>query len=68
MKELEVVTLSLADEEKLEQLPVAIAKTKEDMKAPVHEAIRIHKSIKRSRGLPMRTKKRSMKLTRFTYV
>jgi archaellum component FlaC len=46
-KELEAVTLALAEEEKkLEQLPNVIEKMKEDMKVLVREAIRLYKSIK----------------------
>ncbi|PUZ67176.1 hypothetical protein GQ55_3G412000 [Panicum hallii var. hallii] len=47
MKELEAVTLALAEEEmKLEKLPNAIKKMKVDMKTPIREAIRLHKLIK----------------------
>jgi hypothetical protein len=43
-KELEAVTLALAEEEKkLKQVLNVIKKMKEDMKAPVHEAIHLHK-------------------------
>jgi chromosome segregation ATPase len=46
MKELEAVTLALTEEEKeLEQLPSVITKMKEDMKALVRKAIRLHKLI-----------------------
>jgi hypothetical protein len=46
-KDLEVVTLVLAEEEKrLEQLPNAIEKMKADMKTPICEAISLHKLIK----------------------
>lgn len=47
MKELEAVSLALTEEEKkLDQLPSAIDKMKEDMKAPVRETVRLHKLIK----------------------
>jgi chromosome segregation ATPase len=46
-KELEAVTLVLAEEEKkLEQLPNVIEKMKADMKTPIREAIHLHKLIK----------------------
>ncbi|RLN35806.1 aminotransferase-like protein [Panicum miliaceum] len=47
MKELEAVKVALAEEEnRLEQLPSAIEKMKTDMKAPIREAICLHKLIK----------------------
>jgi hypothetical protein len=47
MKELEVVSIVPKEEEKkLEQLPNVIRRMKEDMKAPVREAICLHKLIK----------------------
>jgi hypothetical protein len=46
MKELEAASIALKEEKKLEQLPNIISKMKEDMKAPVREAIRLHKLIK----------------------
>lgn len=52
MKQLRSVTHALADKMKrLEQLPIAVPRMKEDMKAPVREAIRRHKSIKPIPGL-----------------
>jgi chromosome segregation ATPase len=50
-KELEAVTLALAEEKKrLEQLLNAIEKMKTDMKTPIREAIRLHKLIKPTPG------------------
>jgi hypothetical protein len=46
------VTPALSDEEKkLNQLPSVIDKMKEDMKAPVREAVCLHKMIKPILGL-----------------
>lgn len=51
MKELGAVTHALAVEEKrLDQLPLAITKMKEELKGPVNEAIHLHKQVKTIEG------------------
>jgi hypothetical protein len=65
MKELEAVTNALTEEEKkLEQLPHVIKRIKENMKAPVCEAVRLHKLSSRSQDQPTMMRRNSMRLTR----
>lgn len=67
MNELGAVTHCLAKEEnRLNKLPSAITKMKEELKAPVNEAIHFHKQVKTIQGMSDEDKKnKSTPLIRF---